>query len=250
MKKIIYGLLSLGLLQLSWAEEAKIQLSWAENIRIGDVDAKDVELEIVLIVDQNGRVPGMRYGRATGMRYIFTNNSKDILRVSPPNLRSSRLIIRTPNGKIDDYVLGQEKINISALPLVHPGTSKYWDEHWGESMNMLRYLRFRMVDLGEILEEEDNPYKDEKTGELMTGDYEFFWRIERHIPTEEALRSWWLYCQRAFSLGDSVDEEDFRDWGPEIPKQDFYGGKDADLSSNKIIFTVPEEDIEDAEKPK
>ena len=136
-----------------------------------------------------------------------------------------------------------EKVYIQGLPLVHPGTSKRWDR----DMNILDYLQYRMEVWGE--EEKDNPYRDEKTGKLIPGDYTFSWQIERYILTDQALRSWWLYCQRAFSLGNRVDTEDFRDWRYEIPKQDLERAEDANLSSNAIIFTVPEEDIEDAEKP-
>ena len=49
------------------------------------------------------------------------------------------------------------------------------------------------------------------------------------------------YCQRAFSLGDSVDEEDFQDWRYELPDQAREIAEDANLSSNAIIFTIPEE---------
>ena len=227
MKKIISGLaiatgISLGFIPLGWAENAEEKIIWTD-----EVEAKEVELEIVLIVDKNGK--------ATSLRYILSNNSKDILRVWPPDLGPSLLVIQTPSGKIDNYG-PKRKIYISGLPLVHPGTSKHWDR----DMNILDYLQYRMKYFE--LTGKDNPCRDEKTGKLIPGDYTFSWQIERYILTDQALRSWWLYCQRAFSPGDSVDTEDFRDWRYEIPKQDLERAKDADLSSNPIIFTIQKEE--------
>ena len=168
MKKMISGLLvcglfSLVLLQLSGAKEdteQKIVNIW----NIEGYDPKDVELEIALIVGQDGK--------ATSLRYTLSNNSKVILRVYPIRYNENIPITRTPSGKIIKEDSTTCKLwALSGLPQVLPGKSKHWD------MNIAGYLRYGDDD-------PDNPDKymktDKKTGKLIPGEYRLSWHIERY----------------------------------------------------------------------